>query len=861
VTDVLTQPGIEKFEAFFARRGWAPFPFQREAWDAYLAGRSGLITVPTGAGKTYAAYGGPLAELAATPPSLLPPAGEGRGGGSMPAPPLSSEPAGASPGARRSSKNRPRALRVLYITPLRAVSRDIELALKLPVRELGLPIEVESRTGDTSSAVRTRQRTSLPEVLITTPESLSLLLSDADAPGRFGQVRAVIMDEWHELLTSKRGTQVELALARIRGWSPSVRTWALSATIGNIADAARAAVGALDEPVIISGDMARPVEIETLLPSEPRQLPWAGHLGMRMLPRVLESLDPERSTLIFVNTRSQAELWHGALLVTRPEWAPVVALHHGSIDRAERERVEAGLKNGSLRLVVATSSLDLGVDFSPVERVYQIGSPKGIARLLQRAGRSGHRPEEPCRIVCVPTHAMELVEIAAVRDAVARGSIEPRAVQPRPLDVLAQHMVTCALGGGFKPDALFDEVRTTAGYADLTREDFDWTLDLVTRGGSTLAAYPEFHKVTLGPDGVARVESKRIGQLHRLNIGTITSEATVPIRYVGGRSLGSIEENFVAWLRPGQKFMFAGKVVEFVRLHDLIAYVRPGKGKTNFTPHWAGTRLPISESLGRGVREMLERAHADNHRADHAETSVELGAVARLVRAQAALSAVPASDQVLVEMLASKEGSHLFVFPFDGRLVHAGIASIVALRLGKREPTTFTVTANDYGFELLAESGYPFAGLFGPGLFSTESLAEDAEQSVNLSELAKSQFREVARVSGLVFQSYPGAPKSARQLGASSSLIFDVFEQFDPGNLLLFQARREVLERQFERTRMARTLSRLGTAGLVISRPDRPTPLAFPLIADRFGTTLSHGSLAERIDKMQQLWDREGADA
>ncbi len=829
--DLQTQPGLDQIEGFFARRGWQPFPFQREAWDAYLAGRSGLITVPTGAGKTYAAYGGPLAELADL-------AGQG--------PPPTT-------GGRRA-----RSLQVLYITPLRAVSRDIELALRLPVRELGLPIEVESRTGDTPTSVRTRQRTSLPEVLITTPESLCLLLSYADAPQRFARVRSIIVDEWHELLTSKRGTQVELALARIREFSPCARTWALSATLGNIDEAARAVVGVRDEPVVVSGDMARPVEIETVLPREARELPWAGHLGLRMLPRVLEAIDPDRSTLLFVNTRAQAELWHGAILATRPEWEPTTALHHGSIDRAERERVEGGLKNGSLRLVVATSSLDLGVDFSPVERVFQIGSPKGISRLLQRAGRSGHRPGEACRIVCVPTHAMELVEIAAVRDAVARGEIEPRSVQPRPLDVLAQHMVTCALGGGFRPEEFFDEVRTTAGFADLTRPDFDWTLDLVTRGGSTLAAYPEFHKVALDAEGVARVEAKRTAQLHRLNIGTITGEATVPVRYVGGRSLGSIEEYFIAGLKAGQKFMFAGKVVEFVRLHDLVAYVRPAKGKTNFTPHWAGTRLPISESLGRGVRAMLE--HAEDGDAVR-DASVELAAVAGLVRAQASLSAVPTSGQVLVEMMDSREGSHLFVFPFDGRLVHGGIASIAALRLGRVVPTTFTVTANDYGFELLAERGYPFAELFHAGLFAATDLVGDAEESVNLSELAKSQFREVARVSGLVFQTYPGAPKSARQLGASSSLIFDVFAQFDPDNLLLCQARREVLERQFERTRMARTLARLTSAELLITHPERPTPLAFPLMADRFGTTLSHGSLAERIDKMQQLWEREAAGA
>lgn len=812
-------------ERFFAAQGWSPFPFQRRAWEAFAEGRSGLISVPTGAGKTYAAFGGPLSLLASLPRPAAP--------------------------ARR----RPRSLRVLYITPLRAVSRDIETALRRPVEMLGLPVDVESRTGDTPSSVRTRQRASLPEVLITTPESLSLLLSYADAAQRFASVESVIVDEWHELLSSKRGTQVELALAKIRGLAPSVRIWALSATLGNLEHAAQAAVGVGTEPVLIAERLERPIEIETLRPNDRRQLPWAGHLGLRMLPRVLDSLDTAGTTLIFTNTRSQAELWHSAILAARPDWEPVTALHHGSIDRAERERVEGGLKHGALKIVVATSSLDLGVDFAPVDRVFQIGSPKGIARLVQRAGRAGHRPGEACRVVCVPTHAMELVEIAAVRDAVSKDMLEPRLPTPKPLDVLAQHIVTCALGGGFRPDALFSEVCSAAAFAELTRAEFDWTLELVTRGGSTLKAYPEFHKVVVGDDGVARVESKRTAQLHRLNIGTITAEATVAVRFVGGRSLGSIEEYFVARLKRGQKFMFAGRALEFVRLHDMVAYVRPARGRTSFTPHWAGTRLPISESLGTGVRDMLELAHRGGRAAGDLEQ--DLRTVSELMRAQASLSAVPGRAQLLVEMLSSREGEHLFVFPFDGRLVHGGIGALVALRLGRKQPATFTITANDYGFELLAESGYPFAELFDKALFEGVDIAAEAEESVNLSELARSQFREVARVSGLVFQTYPGTPKSARQVSASSGLLFDVFEEFDPDNLLMQQARREVLERQFERSRMARTLSRIRDAAFVITNPQRPTPLGFPLMADRFGTKLAHGSLAERIDRMQALWDAE----
>jgi ATP-dependent helicase Lhr and Lhr-like helicase len=829
-------------ERFFASRGWAPLPFQRRAWQAYLEGRSGLICVPTGAGKTYAAFGGPLAELAA----------EHEGGAAV-------------PGRAVTGRDRPRRVRVLYVTPLRAVSRDIELALRSPVAGLALPIDVESRTGDTPSSVRVRQRAGLPEVLITTPESLCLLLSYADAPDRFASCRAVIVDEWHELLSSKRGTQVELALARLRRFAPGVRTWALSATLGNIEEAARAAVGAGDTPILIHERIERPVEITTVLPSDPRQLPWAGHLGLRMLPAVLDALDPERATLLFTNTRAQAELWHSAILAARPEFEPITALHHGSVDRAHRERVEAGLKSGELRFVVATSSLDLGVDFAPVDRVFQIGSPKGIARLLQRAGRSGHRPGEPCRVFCVPTHAMELVEVAAVRDALEHGRVEARRGEHKPLDVLAQHMVTCALGGGFVPDEFFDEVRTAQAFAGLTRGEFDWTLELVTRGGSTLHAYPEFHKVALDERGVARVPGKRAALLHRLNVGTITGQATLSVRVVGGRTLGSIEENFIAGMRRGQKFLFAGRVLEFVRLHESTAYVRRAHGRTNFTPHWAGTRLPISESLGRGVRRMLEAAR-DHGPGAHAP---ELEAVAALVRAQAVLSAVPDAGEILVELLETREGAHCFIFPFDGRLVHGGIGALTALRLGRIRPATFAVSANDYGFELLAEPGYPFSELLGlgppgdrtrwGGVFSADNLVADAHASVNLSELAKRQFREVARIAGLVVRAYPGSPKSARQLTASSSLIFEVFEQFDPGNLLLHQARREVFERQFEQSRMARTLARLRESPLVVTRPERPTPLAFPLMADRFGAKLAHGTLAERIDRMQRLWEREAA--
>ncbi|MEM1071930.1 MAG: ligase-associated DNA damage response DEXH box helicase [Planctomycetota bacterium] len=837
--------GIHKIEAWFADRGWTPHGFQREAWSAYAAGASGLIHVPTGAGKTYAAAMGPLAETIDA-----------------------YEQEGAAEG-----------LRILYISPLRAVSRDIELAWRTPIDDLGLMastrpkrpgLSVETRTGDTSSSVRARQSKRLPTVLITTPESLSLLLTRETAAEQLGSVRCVIVDEWHELLSTKRGTQVELALARLRRWSPGLRTWALSATISNLQEAAQSAVGVGGSAQVVRADIERPIEVESVLPDMAEPFPWAGHMGLTQLPRVIERIPvdaegrPASSTLLFVNTRNQAERWFSALMAVKEAgWGEAAALHHGSLDRGERERVEAGLKDGSIQVVVATSSLDLGVDFAPVELVFQIGSPKGIARLMQRAGRASHRPGAPCRIVCVPTHALEMVEIAAVRRAIAAGVIEPRRGEGCALDVLAQHMVTIGLGAGVDAGELYSEVRSAWSYRELSRREFDWTLDLVTTGGETLRAYPEYKKLVPDESGRLRVADKRIAQLHKMNVGTITGDAVMEIRYRNGKKLGYIEESFIGKLRKGQTFVFAGTRLAYHSTRELTAYVTPGKGTTQFTPQWGGTRLPISESLGGAVREAIGAVGDGEF---DPELEPELLAAARLVRAQAALSAVPAPGETLIEVYSTREGTHLFVFPFDGRLVHGGLAAVLALRLSRLAPATFSTAVNDYGFELLTERGYPFldrlreaggkAGV--SAVFAPDGLADDAVESVNLSALAKGQFREVARVSGLVPQSTPGAPRSLRHVEARSGLIYDVFEEFDPGNLLLAQAKREVLEKQFERSRLGRTMARLAGSPLVVREPGRPTPLSLPLVIERLGARLTSESLADRVDKLRASFEAAG---
>jgi ATP-dependent Lhr-like helicase len=492
------------------------------------------------------------------------------------------------------------------------------------------------------------------------------------------------------------------------------------------------------------------------------------------------------------------------------------------------------------------------VDFAPVERVVQIGSPKGVARLMQRAGRSGHRPGAPAHITCMPTHAMELVEVEAVRRAIAVGVIEGRRPLSKPLDVLAQHMVTRALGGGFEPEELYEEVRTAWSYRNLTREEFEWALALVREGGGTLRRYPEFNKVAM-VEGKYGVPNKRLAQLHRMNVGTITGDLSVALRYTSGRTIGTIEESFVTALFPGEKFFFAGKMLEFVRMGDLEAFARPARGRTNHTPHWSGTKLPISEALSEEMRRVLGR-EVSSHGGIEA-SSAELAAAGPLLAAQARHSRVPRADEVLVELLETREGHHCFVFPFEGLLVHGGLAALMALRVSRVHKSTFTISANDYGLEVLSSEALDFESVLRPELFSDENLAADAVESVNISALSRKQFREIARVAGLVFQTYPGARKSGRQVQASTGLLFDVFSEYDPKNLLLEQARREVLERHFEESRLARTLRRLRGARLTVVRVQRPTPLAFPIMIERLGSELSSQSLSERVERMRAEWE------
>ena len=800
-------------DGWFAARGWKVFPFQRAVWKAAVSGKSGLLHANTGAGKTYAVW------FAALLRSAL------------------------------ASRRKASGLQVLWITPMRALAADTQRALEESAATLAPGWSIGARTGDTTSAERARQSKGMPSTLITTPESLSLLLSHAAAATNFASIDMIIIDEWHELMGSKRGVQVQLALARLRQWNPALVVWGLSATMGNLEQAQDVLLGE-GQGVLIEGDMRKEIRIDSLIPENVSRFPWGGHLGISMLQPVIREIEAFNATLVFTNTRSQSELWYQNILEARPDWAGVIALHHGSLDREVREWVETGLKKGELKAVICTASLDLGVDFLPVERVLQIGSAKGIARLLQRAGRSGHAPGRVSRVTLVPTHSLEILEAAGAKQAVATRRIEARLVPNKPFDVLVQHLVTVALGGGFQSEALYREVKTAWSYRALTRDEWQWALDFVARGGQSLIAYPEYQRVVPDEAGVFRVPNVALGRRHRMGIGTIVSDSSVQIKYMSGGRIGSMEESFISRLKVGDHFLFGGRILEFIRLHEMTAFVKRATGARGAVARWQGAKMPMSSELAHAALEQLRQASQGQF------IGPEMQAIKPLLEIQQRWSALPTIDTLVVESMKSREGYHLFMYPFAGRSVHMGLASLFAYRIGKLQPITFSIAINDYGFELLAAEPVNwkrvFAGIAGAdvALFSIEWLLEDVLESLNATQLSQQRFREVARIAGLVFQGYPGQPKSNRQVQASSSLFFEVFRKHDAANLLLSQAQREVMEQELELTRLRATLVGLHARKVTHCEVARATPFGFALMVERFREKLTTEKLSDRIGRM-----------
>lgn len=812
-------------EAWFAQRGWNPFPFQREVWAAMAEGRSGLLHASTGSGKTYAVWFGAIARAAAIGVPLQGP--------------------------------HPPPLGVLWLTPMRALAADTTRALQLTLTELGACWSLGTRTGDTPSAERARQDRRFPTVLVTTPESLSLMLTREHARDELAGIHTVIVDEWHELMGNKRGVQVQLALSRLKRWQPELAVWGLSATLGNLPEAMQVLLGrtkgSATAGTMVQGRVDKQIHIDTLLPENPGRFSWGGHLGQQMKLPVVAEIERSSATLVFVNVRSQAEAWYQLLLAEKPEWAGVVALHHGSLDKEVREWVELGLKEGRLKAVVATSSLDLGVDFLPVERVLQIGSAKGVARLLQRAGRSGHAPGRASRITLVPTNTLELVEAVAARRAAQAGRIEQRATPAKPLDVLVQHLVTVALGGGFKQAAMLAEVRTAHAYRELTKDEFQWALDFVVQGGASLTAYPEYHRVQL-IDGTYRVPDRGIARRHRLQIGTIVSDSVMQVKYLSGGRIGVVEEGFIARLRSGDCFVFAGRTLEYIRTQEMTAYVKRADKPKGVITSWAGAKMPLSNELADSVLEVLAGA-AQGDRID-TMGEPELEAARPMLETQLRLSKLPTPSTLLIERFTSREGQHLFVYPFAGRNAHIGLGSLLAWRLAKSAPNTFSISINDYGFELLSAEPVDPAALLDKTVFGEADLLHDVLASLNSSELARRRFREIARVAGLIFTGYPGQPKSTRQLQASSSLFYEVFAKYDAGNLLLTQAQTEVLSQELDIARLGASLKRMRGQRVTFVELKVPSPFALPLMVERFREKLSTEKLKDRIDRLVRDMER-----
>lgn len=804
---------------WLAQRGWQPFPFQQEVWRAVAGGRSGMLHATTGSGKTYAVWLGMLDALLRRHP-----------------PGRSAEP-----------------LRAIWLTPMRALASDTAKALAAPLRDLAPAWTIGLRTGDTPSAERARQDRRMPTVLVTTPESLSLMLTREKSRDELAGVAFVVVDEWHELIGSKRGVQAQLALARLRQWNPALVTWGLSATLGNLEEAMRVLCGADASPApqLVRGKIDKTLVIDTLIPPDPGKYSWAGHLGARMQLPVVEEIERSGPTLVFTNVRSQAEIWYQLLLEARPDWAGHIALHHGSLDKATREWVENGLKEGTLRAVVATSSLDLGVDFLPVERVLQIGSAKGVARMMQRAGRSGHAPGRASRVTLVPTHTMEIIEAAAARWAARAGRVEQRTPPAKPLDVLVQHLVTVALGTGFLADAMYAEVTRSWSYRELTRAEFDWALAFCERGGDSLGAYPEYHRIVRGDDGLYRVRDAGVAKRHRLGVGTIVSDAAIQVKFLSGGNIGTMEEGFIARLRAGDCFFFAGRLLEFVRVRDMVAYVRKAARNKGTVPTWQGSKMALSTELSDAVLEMMHDA------AQGKFVEPELEAARPMLQTQQRLSRIPTPTTLLVEAFRSREGQHLYVYPFAGRNVHLGLASLLAWRLARDQPNTFSISVNDYGFELVSAAPFDVEPVTTRAVFDPRDLLPDVLASLNSSELAQRRFREIARVAGLVSSGYPGQPKSARQLQASSALFYEVFRKYDRGNLLLNQAEQEVLSQELDLARLDASLRRMLARELVFVPLRHPSPMSLPLMVERFREKLSTEQLSERLDRILRDMERD----
>ena len=877
INKIHTTKGYHIIKDWLAVQDRQPFAFQEEAWQHIINGESGLVNAPTGCGKTFSVFLGAVIQYINQHP------------------------------ADYHSKNK-NGLQLLWITPLRALAKDIGRAMEEAIAGLGIQWKIGIRNGDTETAEREKQKRQMPEVLIITPESLHLLLAQKGYPNVFSTLKIIAVDEWHELLGSKRGVQVELAISRIVGLSamhyrpeamssePQVTgdeavlmaqslhlmsdyenvppatsyspltVWGISATIGNLDQAKEVLLSSLsvtgkntggENGIIVKANVKKNIDIESVIPDEIEKYPWAGHLGIKLADKTIPIINDSRTTLVFINTRGMSELWYQKLLTVAPDLAGALALHHGSIERELRTWVEEALHAGTLKAVVCTASLDLGVDFRPVETVIQVGSPKGVARFLQRAGRSGHQPDAVSKIYFLPTHSLELVEAAALKEGIKENLIESREPMMLCFDVLTQYLCTLAVGDGFIPPVIFKEIKATYCFSDITEREWNDILYFITAGGNALQQYDEFKKVTV-IDGVYRIISRRMAMRHRMHIGTIVSDAMLKVKFMSGGFIGVIEEYFISRLDPGDVFTLAGRNLELVMIKDMTVIVKKSNATKSIVPSWNGGRMPLSANLGRKLREKFNEAFEKNQSLKQRGKTrdIELIALQPLFDLQEHLSHVPRANELLVEHIETKDGYHLFVYPFEGRLVHEAMAAILAYRISKITPITFSFAMNDYGFELLSDQPIPVDDTNVYELFSPNDLLADIQRSVNATEMAKRKFRDIAVIGGLIFQGMPGEKVKARHLQSSASLLFKVFLEYDPDNILLKQAYREVLDQQMEEVRLRNMLERIQQSNIIITFPSRLTPFCFPIKVDSMREDLSSEKLEDRVKRMQKQLEK-----
>ncbi|HYD69821.1 ligase-associated DNA damage response DEXH box helicase [Azospirillum sp.] len=777
MTEALLPPNVA---GWFRSRGWAPHAHQLAMVEAANAGESALLIAPTGGGKTLAGFLPSLIEL-----------GE-----------------------------RPReGLHTLYISPLKALAVDVQRNLEDPVAEMRLPIRTETRTGDTPESKRRRQRAHPPQILMTTPESLALLLSYADAADIFRPLRCVIVDELHALAGTKRGDLLALGLARLARLAPGCRRVGLSATVADpdalLAWLSRTGRADGGDVRLVQGRAGATAEVEILDSRE--RLPWAGHMATHALGEIYERIRRHRTTLLFVNTRAQAELVFQALWRVNDDNLPI-ALHHGSLAVEQRRKVEAAMARGALRAVVATSSLDLGIDWAAVDLVVQIGAPKGASRLVQRIGRANHRLDEPSRALLVPANRFEVLECRAAVDAVREHSLDGERPRPGGLDVLAQHILGMACAEPFDPADLYDEVVTAAPYADLPRDEFDDVVDFVATGGYALGNYDRFHRLVAGEDGRMRVADLRVARQYRLNVGTIVQEAMLRVRLNRGPVLGEVEEYFVQGLTAGDTFVFAGQVLKFLGIREMEVQVAKGGTGEPKVPAYAGGRLPLTTQLAARVRAILADPRGWTGLPDD---------VQEWLRLQRWRSVLPSRDGLLVETFPHKGKRFLVAYAFEGRNAHQTLGMLLTRRMERMGLGPLGFVATDYVLAVWSlRSPADMADLF-----AQDMLGDDLEAWMDESSMLRRTFRNVALITGVIDRRHPGQEKTGRQVTFSSDLIYDVLRKHDPGHVLLRATRADAAGGLTDVRRLSDFLARI-TGRITHKDLDRISPLAVPVILE-----------------------------